>query len=268
MRYLRAGCGPPLVLLHGLLGYSFSWRFNIARLAQCATIYAVDMPGAGYSERSSRLDCSFRGCAQRLLGFADSIGLQAFDLLGTSHGGAVAMTAAALSQRPNADRIRRLILVAPVNPWSEHGRHLAPFLSAGLIARPLSWSMPHLKFAYGAVLRRLYGAPRRIRAGTLEGYAAPYKLPGSFDYCFRILSTWSEDLVQLEHIIPNISDKRVLLIWGSLDRAVFPDSASKLQLLFCDSELVMLEGVGHLPYEEVPEVFDQTVLEFLTENQQ
>ena len=27
MRYLTCGSGPPLVLLHGLLGYSFSWRF-------------------------------------------------------------------------------------------------------------------------------------------------------------------------------------------------------------------------------------------------
>ena len=29
MRYLRAGSGPALILLHGLLGYSFSWRFTM-----------------------------------------------------------------------------------------------------------------------------------------------------------------------------------------------------------------------------------------------
>ena len=32
MRYLRAGTGPPLLLIHGLIGYSFSWRFNMAAL--------------------------------------------------------------------------------------------------------------------------------------------------------------------------------------------------------------------------------------------
>src|SRR5207253_5285495 len=39
VRYQRAGCGAPLVLVHGLLGYSFSWRFNIPALAKYATVY-------------------------------------------------------------------------------------------------------------------------------------------------------------------------------------------------------------------------------------
>ena len=91
MRYLRAGSGPPLVLLHGLLGYSFSWRFNIPALAQPATVYAVDLLGTGLSDRPSQVDCSFRSIAESLLRFLDEAGVSTFDLLGTSHGGAVAM---------------------------------------------------------------------------------------------------------------------------------------------------------------------------------
>ena len=33
MRYLKAGRGPALILVHGLLGYSFSWRFTMPALA-------------------------------------------------------------------------------------------------------------------------------------------------------------------------------------------------------------------------------------------
>jgi pimeloyl-ACP methyl ester carboxylesterase len=51
MRYLRAGSGPPLVLLHGLMGYSFSWRFAIPALAPLRTCYAPDLLGAGFSDR-------------------------------------------------------------------------------------------------------------------------------------------------------------------------------------------------------------------------
>ena len=51
MRYLQAGSGPPLLLLHGLLGYSFSWRYNLLPFSQFATVYAPDLPGTGYSER-------------------------------------------------------------------------------------------------------------------------------------------------------------------------------------------------------------------------
>lgn len=263
MRYLRAGSGPPLVLLHGLLGYSFSWRFNISALAQHATVYAVDMPGVGFSDRPKNVDCSFRASATRLLKFADEVGLNSFDLLGTSHGGAVAMLAGAIANQNGANCVRRLILVAPVNPWSQHGQELAPFLSNRLISGVLAWSMPHLKFTYGAILQRLYGDPRRIAPGTLEGYAKPHANPGSFEYCLRILSTWNHDLQDLERSISSIADIPVLLIWGSLDRAVFPSSAAVLRQKFRNCELVMFDGVGHLPYEEVPDAFNAAVIKFL-----
>src|SRR4051812_3746313 len=58
MRYLTVGSGPPLVLLHGLLGYSFSWRFNFAELGKVATLYAPDALGCGFSERDAGLDCT------------------------------------------------------------------------------------------------------------------------------------------------------------------------------------------------------------------
>ncbi len=54
MRYLRAGSGPPLILLHGLLGYSFSWRFTMPALAPYATIYAPDLLGSGFFRPTQR----------------------------------------------------------------------------------------------------------------------------------------------------------------------------------------------------------------------
>src|SRR5579863_3508434 len=94
MRYLRAGSGPPLILLHGLLAYSFSWRYVMPALAPYATVYAPDMLGAGFSDRPA-IDHSMRATARRVLRFADTLGLSSFDLLGTSRGGAVAMCTAA-----------------------------------------------------------------------------------------------------------------------------------------------------------------------------
>ena len=73
MRYLRAGSGPPLILLHGLLAYSFSWRFALPALAPFATVYALDQLGAGFSDRPKGLDHSMRGTALRVLTFASSL---------------------------------------------------------------------------------------------------------------------------------------------------------------------------------------------------
>src|SRR5271165_5788147 len=48
-RYLTAGSGPPLLLIHGFMGYSYSWRFNLGPLSQHFSVWALDLPGCGFS---------------------------------------------------------------------------------------------------------------------------------------------------------------------------------------------------------------------------
>jgi len=55
------GFGAGADLVHGLLGYSFSWRYTMPALAPYATVYAPDMMGAGFSDRAARIDHSMRG---------------------------------------------------------------------------------------------------------------------------------------------------------------------------------------------------------------
>jgi pimeloyl-ACP methyl ester carboxylesterase len=261
MRYLRAGSGPALLLVHGLLGYSFSWRFTIPALARHATVYAIDLLGTGFSDRPPGLDCSFKASAERLLRFMDTTDLPACDLLGTSHGGAVSMMAAATAP----DRIRRLILVDPVNPWSAHGKRLTVFLSNGLIA-PLFVSLaPRLPMLHAFYHRRMFGDRRRIPADSLEGYLEPMRIPGSYDYAIGVVSSWNRDLEKLESMLPSIKSIPTLLIWGTADTAVDPDSAAQLEHAFSDCQLVTFDGVGHLPYEEVPEDFNRVVVKFLSQ---
>jgi len=259
MRYLRDGSGAALLLVHGLLGYSFSWRFAMPVFAQQATVYAVDMLGSGFSDRPARLDCTLRASAERLLGFLDAVGAGSCDLLGTSRGGAVAMMAATLAP----DRVRRLILVAPVNPWSARGKRLTVFLSSRAILPLFLLLAPCFKVGHSVFLRRLFGDTRRIHPGTLQGYSAPFAIPGAFEHPLAVLRSWNQDLQELKFVLPRIAHIPTLLIWGSLDAAVSPASAVQVRQEFKDCRLVMFEGVGHLPYEEVPEEFNRAVLEFL-----
>jgi pimeloyl-ACP methyl ester carboxylesterase len=259
-RYQRAGSGPALLLVHGLLGYSFSWRYTIPALAHQATVYALDLPGTGFSDRSADMDCGQTASAKRLLGFMDQAGIASCDLLGTSHGGALAMMAATLAPQ----RVRRLILVAPANPWSAYARFLIPFLSNPAVAPVFLQVFPRLRILQDFYFRRLFGDTRRIRPGTLEGYAAPLKTPGSFEYGGSVLRTWKRDMRELQAAIPRIAHIPTLLIWGDRDPAVEPASAYPLKAQFQNCRLIMLEGVGHLPYEEVPEEFNRTVAMFLS----
>jgi len=259
MRYLCGGSGPPLLLLHGLLGYSFSWRFALPLLAEKATVYAVDMPGVGFSDRPPGASGSLRAQAKRLLRFMDGVGIASCDLLGTSHGGAVVMMAASLAP----ERVRSLILVAPVNPWSAHGRRLAPLLSSA----PVSWLLlrlePCLGIVHDTLLRRLYGDPRRIRPGTLAGYSAPFRIPGTLNYGLGVVRSWNSDLEELESALPRIRDIPTLLLWGDLARQNPVAHAHAFRVLKHDLEWTLVHEAGDLPHDERSDEVNVSLRSFL-----
>jgi pimeloyl-ACP methyl ester carboxylesterase len=120
-----------------------------------------------------------------------------------------------------------------------------------------------MKFVHGYYLRRMYGDPRRIPPGTLEGYTAPLAVPGAYDHGLSIVKCWRHDMRKLETALPKIAGIPALLIWGSRDRVIAPSSAAQLQRQFRNCRLLVMEGAGHLPYEEMPEQFNRAVLDFL-----
>jgi pimeloyl-ACP methyl ester carboxylesterase len=269
MRYLRTGSGPPLILVHGLLGYSFSWRYTMPALASYATVYAPDMMGAGFSDRPAGVVHSMQGTARRLLRFISGLGISSFDLLGTSHGGAVAMMAAAECLSGNADlgpglRVRRLVLVAPVNPYSAHGRWLAPAVGSRFGSAVFRLGVRHVKWLFPYWHARMYCDRSRIPPGTLEGYMAQMAKPGLFEHALSIVRTWTKDLRELEATLPKLAGIPTLLMWGSRDSAVYVPSAVPLAKHFPNSRCIVFPGIGHLPYEECSEEFNHALIEFLT----
>jgi pimeloyl-ACP methyl ester carboxylesterase len=260
IRSLRLGSGPPLILIHGLLAYSFSWRYNLDAFAESHTVYALDLAGVGFSERKAGLDVSLRGSAERLLRFMDALNIGAADLLGTSHGGALSILAASLAP----ERFDRLVLVDPVNPWSNFGRLRIRVFSTALGAACMKAIMPGFTALHSWALKRMYADRRKIKPGTLEGYEAPLRMPGIMDHLLGIVKTWRADLREIEPALARIADKPVLLIWGERDGAVDPRSARELMKRLPNAQLKFFPGVGHLPYEEAPEEFNRMVLEFLS----
>ena len=266
MRYLKAGSGPALILIHGLMGYSFSWRFTIPALAPHATVYAIDNLGAGLSTASDDMDCTVRATAERVLQFADALGIKDFDLLGTSHGGAVAIMVAAVCAERCAERkdsrLQRLVLVAPVNPWSPHGKRLAPFLGSAFGSMLFRNTIARWRSLDYLWLRRMFGDGSRIPPDSLEGYRIPVVKNHSLAHGSLVVRNWTADLAELETALPKIRDYPTLLIWGTKDRAVHFQSAEPLRRNFRDARLVAFEGVGHLPYEEAPEDFNRALVDF------
>ena len=263
-RYWYGGSGPPLLLIHGFMGYSFSWRFNVAPLAQRFSVYAIDLPGCGFSQRTEAPECTLVGDAEAVLRFMDHLGIAEADVLGSSRGGGLAIVLAAqLAKRQMLHRIRRLVLVSPINPWSSNGRMITRIFATSLGGVAVVRVLPKLPIIMRRYLKALYGDPKRISPGTIEGYAAGLAEPGSFEHLLRIVRSWHSDLARIDESLAVVSEIPTLLFWGSRDRAVYPSSIHQLQRRLKNTALVLLRAVGHLPYEEVPEDFNRVVGDFL-----
>jgi pimeloyl-ACP methyl ester carboxylesterase len=259
MRFWRAGSGSALVLVHGLLGYSFSWRGVIPHLADHREVFVPDMPGAGFSECRAGLDCRLIGAARRLLAFLDAAGIGSCDLVGSSYGGSTVVMLAGLAP----SRVRSLVLVSPANPWSKIGRKRVALLRNPAVASvfPKLARAAHPVHRY--FVRRMWGNPGLIAKETLDGYIRPLVRRGVFEHATRIVQTWHADMEELESTLPKIAGIPSLLVWGSKDRVVEPRSAEIMAQRMPGTRVEIMRGAGHLPYEENPEEFSRIVREFL-----
>ena len=255
----RSGDGPPLLLLHGLVGSARNWQQNISFLSRYATVYAVDLFNMGESERVTGLDAGLEATAEGLAALMDALDLDAADVAGHSHGGAVAMMLA--SRYP--DRVRKLVLFAPANPFCDAADAAIRFYQTPFgswLARLIPVLPRRLK---ATALSRMYGDPSRVVEGTLEGYITGLHIPGTIDHILEILGSWFEDMIALQAALLSLAEKPTLLIWGDLDRTVGLSSAHMLQQIMVRSQLMVFPGVGHIPFAEMPEECNRAMRDWL-----
>lgn len=263
-RYLHAGSGPTLILLHGFMGYSFSWRFVIPELAQHYSVYAVDLPNCGFSRRSASHPGTLANDAEYLLGFVDLFGIEQCDILGTSRGGGVAIALTGLlAERGALHRIRKLVLSAPISPWMRYGLGRIRFLRTP----PGRIYVVHLARRFPFILtdffRSLYADQASIPQDSFDGYRAGLEPAGSFEHLWNITRSWMNDLKRIEAVLPSVESIPALLLWGELDKAVAHGSMSELHRRWKNSVEYTMHNIGHMPYEEVPQEFNRIVLDFL-----
>ena len=257
VHYVAAGEGPPLILVHGLLGYSFSWRRNVAALARHFRVYAPDLPGWGYSDCPADNGYSFNHAAASIADFAGAVGEARVALVGHSLGGAAALICAAREPR----LVERLVLLAPVNPFSGRARIRIALGGAPVLghlirgaARTLLRPLARIELKY-----RLYGDPRQVDDETVEGYIAPLRRPETVRVLQRTFAAW--DPRQVGTLLPAVHQP-VLLLWGARDRVVEPASARSLVNALPRAELAVFPGVGHELPEEAPGEVNRRIIRF------
>lgn len=106
IHYLKAGSGPPVVLVHGGASDSRDWIDTMTALSGRFTFYAPDLIGFGQSERNEQ-GYYLSDFSDFLLGFIEALQIQHPALVGHSFGARVCLDVARLNQA----KIKKLVLI-------------------------------------------------------------------------------------------------------------------------------------------------------------
>lgn len=254
VRYVRAGQGPPLLLLHGFASSLYTWSEVLPELAREHDVIAFDFPGHGGTE--VRPGLSAEDLVRATGALLDGLGVQRFDLVGHSLGGAVACVTTA--QRP--DQVRRLVLIDAA------GFNLAPAerpaILRALSALPAGTMdlLPLRRPAIALGLRQVFHDDSRLTRERVDEYVAPLVRPGASAALRSLMG--SRDTLGVPGLVDGIRAP-TLVIWGRHDRWIDVAQADRFLSAIPGSRKVVFDDCGHMPQEERPARVSELLREFL-----
>jgi pimeloyl-ACP methyl ester carboxylesterase len=216
LRYVVAGSGLPLVLLHTLRTQLDLFERVFPALAARYRVYAVDLPGHGYSDIPAA-DYTAEFFIDKIAGFLDRLELDGAVLVGESIGGAIALGLAA-NHHP---RVRAVVAINPYDYDRGRGAMRASPLARvlfGLNDVPVLGGtvmrlrqLPVITAVLEGGLHRLHSLPRPLareiyQVGNRQGH---YR---AFMSLVHHWPSW-EVLGERYHAI----DRPVLLLYGDHD---------------------------------------------------
>jgi pimeloyl-ACP methyl ester carboxylesterase len=252
--YSVEGHGPALLLLHGLGSSHLTWSDVRGAFAENFTVYTVDMPGFGYSDKPAGY-ASARQEAAFVDHFLSSRGIDRAVVIGHSMGGAVALWLAA--EHPN--RVERLVLV----DVAEIGEAAAVFqLTATPILGDLMLKTTTTPVTMRAIMSDPYVQKQALTPELSEQYARFYWTPGARQALIEHARSYDADRASLRTSLANVHAP-ALVVWTDAD-PYFPVAVGEqLRDELPTAELHVIHNAGHLPQEEQPAAFADVVLAWL-----
>jgi pimeloyl-ACP methyl ester carboxylesterase len=230
VRYMEAGQGAPLVHLHGAGGLRLTPAHDL--LAQRFRVVAFEMPGFGLSPENAKTR-SMPELASTMARAAQALGLDTFNLMGTSFGGTTALWLAA--QAP--ERVSALVLEAPA------------------AIRPEGTEPP--SGTPEEMARRLYAHPERLPALPPVDPAVRAKTQALVQ---RLRGPGRDaDLEAKLRTLPTPT----LVLFGTLDSVIPPAMGRIYKDLLPGGHLVFVYDAGHAIGAERPQAFVEVVGDFL-----
>jgi pimeloyl-ACP methyl ester carboxylesterase len=275
----EAGAGPLVLFLHGFPEFWGAWQHQLVVLADAGfRAVAMDLRGYGASDKPPRGYDGYTMAAD-VIGLIRALGERSATVVGSGYGGLVAWATAAFHPRS----VRRLVVLSAAHPLR---------MRAALLAHPrgqIAAAGPVLKFQiprYEHVLTRDDAAPigeylRRWAGPDWVGTAdfaeyeracrTAFQIP-QVSFCALEAFRWGVRSALRLHghrfrqqmRIPIVSP--TLHLHGALDPVVRPTTAlGSGRYVIAQYEWRLLDGVGHFPHREAPDLIAGEVLRWAKE---
>jgi pimeloyl-ACP methyl ester carboxylesterase len=230
IRYMEAGRGAPLVHLPGAGGLRLTPGHDL--LCQQFRVIAFEMPGFGLSPENARTQ-NMPELAATMAKAIEKLGIDSFNLMGTSFGGKTALWLAV----QQSELVQALVLEAPAAIRPEG-------------AAPPAGSPEEMA-------RRLYAHPERVPPmppPDPEVQAKTRKLVAR-------LRGPDRD-AELERRLRDLSTP-TLVLFGTVDQVIPPEMGHLYKELMPNCHLVFVYDAGHAISTDRPEAFTEVVTDFL-----
>ena len=237
--------GVPLLLIHGLGARSEDWSGLIPTLAARGFhVYALDLLGFGRSDKPEGFSYSIADQEQLVVDFMRTVGVSRADVAGWSMGGWIALKLT----EDHPEQVDRLVLYDAVGIYfpATYGAELFTPTDAAGVWKLQGMLTPDPKPLPGFIdrdaLRKLAQAAPVIRASVAS------MLTG-------------RDLT--DKGLRGITQP-TLIVWGEQDRLVPLSVGQTMHAAIPDSELLVLQGCGHLAPAECTRPVLKGTIAFLT----
>jgi len=235
IRYVESGDGAPLVHLHGGGGLVMTPAHDL--LARERRVIAFEMPGFGESPENTRHE-TMPDMARTMLEAVSALGVEEFDLMGTSFGSKTALWTALIAP----ERLRALVLESPAAIRPE-GRRPQPATPEELVAL-------------------LHAHPERVPprpASSIEQRARTRPM------VTRLMGPPRDP--ELEEAMPGLQVP-VLAVFGTEDRMIPSEMGRAYRQLLPRCHLLFVYDAGHAVAADRPEAFTEAVSDFLDRHEQ
>lgn len=261
VHYKDQGSGPPVLLLHGSFGSVHTWDGVVDDLKDDLRLIRFDQPQAALSSDAPPENEGL-SLEDFVAAFLDEIGVDRVHLAGTSSGGIIAYRFA--SKYP--ERAGKLVIANSPSAVVNNAAVDSPVFLDSLIYVSQNILKHQPRLYWRTFLESLYADPSRVKDTIVDQYFDYGRRTRTAPYV-RSLFARVNDTAEIDQVLAQVKAP-TLLLWGVPDRVLPEEMGYQLQrkLTAANPELIFLNGTGHYPPVESPDIVAGHIRRFISDN--